>query len=87
MERSLNDFLIREEGRERVLRWLKGLRGIEVSASPPSVSLRWGAPWKDAADLPGIFESLGKAAEESGQRLVLVLDEAQEFRKIAGDMT
>ena len=89
MERSLNDFLVREGGwRERVLRWLRGLRGIEVSVSPPSLSLRWGPPWKDAADLPGIFESLGKAAEESGQRLVLVLDEAQEFRKIAGyDLT
>jgi AAA+ ATPase superfamily predicted ATPase len=89
MERALNEFIAREgRWRERVLRWLRGVSGMEVSLTPPKVSLRWGPPWRDAADLPGIFESLGRAAEEAGRRLVLVLDEAQEFRKIVGyDLT
>lgn len=86
-ERALNDFLTREKGlARRLLDLLKTVRGVEVSLDPPEVALVWGPP--EIADLVGILKSLGKLGESRKRNIVVALDEAQEFKKLAGyDLT
>jgi AAA+ ATPase superfamily predicted ATPase len=66
----------------KFLNALKGLRGVEISVGQLRVSLRW-APRAEAASPFEIVESLARSG-----RLVLAIDEAQEFGKLAGyDLT
>ena len=89
LEHSLNDLLSREKGlADSLLDWLKGIRGVEVSLSPPKISLQWGPSRREAADLLDILKSLSRATEKKRKRFVVAFDEAQEFRKLVGyDLT
>ena len=86
LERSLNQFIASHtKWGSRILNALKSIRGVEVNTGPPpSVSLAWGRSRGDTADLPGLFASLGKAAESQKTKFVIAFDEAQEFRRLAG---
>ncbi len=86
LERSLNQFIASQtKWGNRILSALKSSRGVEVNTGPPpSVSLAWGRSREDTADLPGLFASLGKAAESQKKKFVIAFDEAQEFRRLAG---
>ncbi|MEM3402293.1 MAG: ATP-binding protein [Candidatus Hadarchaeales archaeon] len=83
LEKGLNDFLFRQKkGIRRVLDVLKGLRGVEVEF-PVRVRLSGGPPER-RADFLDLLTCLGELAKEEGKTFVLVLDEGQELRKIAG---
>ena len=88
LEAGLNDFLTREKtGIERIVESFKAIRGVEAEFPPPRVRLSL-APPERRADLLDIVKSLGRVAEKRRKRFVLVLDEAQELRKVAGyDLT
>jgi AAA+ ATPase superfamily predicted ATPase len=80
-EISLNQAL-RASLPRKFLNALKGLRGVEISVGQLRVSLKW-APRAEAASPFEIVESLARSG-----RLVLAIDEAQEFGKLAGfDLT
>jgi AAA+ ATPase superfamily predicted ATPase len=82
LEDATNDFLKREAGlARRMLDWLKGVRGVSIRLNPPSVTLSWG-PRAEAFDPASLFESLSNLAGERGERFVLVLDEAQELKRL-----
>jgi len=81
-ETSLNQALARASLPRKFLDALKGLRGVEVSVGGLRVSLKW-APRAEAASPFEIVESLARRG-----RLILAIDEAQEFGKLAGyDLT
>jgi AAA+ ATPase superfamily predicted ATPase len=83
LEEATNDFLRRESGLAgRALEWLKGVRGVNISLKPPSVTLSWGPRRAEALDPVSLFESLSNLASERGKRFVLVLDEAQELKRL-----
>jgi len=85
-ERSLNQCVASQSRWSgRILSALKSVRGVEVNTGPPpSFSLSWGRSREETADLPGLFASLGKVAQSRKTKFVIALDEAQEFRRLAG---
>lgn len=82
LESSLNEALSRAGFARRFLGALRGLRGVELSLPHLRVSLGWAPPSRVADPLEVI-----KALARRG-RLILAIDEAQEFGKLAGyDLT
>lgn len=64
---------------------LRRVRGVEVEPGmPPSIRLAWGERPAQSADLLTLMQLLGKLGLEQRRRLVIALDEAQEFRRLAG---
>lgn len=61
------------------------VRGVEVEPGvPPLIRLAWGERPARSADLLTLIQLLGKLGLQEKHRLVIVLDEAQEFRRLAG---
>mgnify|MGYP001770713437 FL=1 len=65
---------------ERLRGLLAGLRGVEVAGV--RVSFRWGG--RSRVDLAQVLDRLSEMSEREGRRAVVVLDEAQELRKLKG---
>jgi hypothetical protein len=64
---------------------LSRVRGVEVEPGmPPSIRLAWGERPAQSADLLTLIQLLGKLGLQQKHRLVIALDEAQEFRRLAG---
>jgi len=83
LQEATNDFLRRERGlARRVLEGLKGVRGVNVCLNPPGVTLSWGPGRAGAFDPAPLFETLSNIASERGERFVLLLDEAQELKRL-----
>ena len=86
LERGLNKFLTENRSwRDRLSTVFKGLRGVEVEPGlPPRISLKWGGRRGEILDLASVLEAIGREAESQGTIVLLALDEAQEFRRLAG---
>jgi hypothetical protein len=69
----------------RISETVSHVRGVEVEPGmPPSIRLAWGERPAQAADLLTLIQLLGKLGLQQKHRLVIALDEAQEFRRLAG---
>jgi hypothetical protein len=86
LEGGLNKFLAEKRGwRERFSAAFKGIQGVEVGPGlPPRISLTWGGKQRKALDLSSLLEALGKTAESYDTSFLIALDEAQEFKRLAG---
>ncbi len=82
LERGLNEFLLREKFGKRILNLFRGVRGIEVEFPPPRVRIAWEP--RHGTDPLDVITRLTELAQQRQRRLILVLDEAQELRRIAG---
>lgn len=77
------------EAVEREKRWtgkfLEVLRGVEwlkVDSKPPFIHFEWRRPSR-GIDVPDLIYSFQRLSRQSKTRFVLVLDEAQEFKRLA----
>jgi len=83
LERGLNEATEREKSwTVRFLEVLKGVEWLRVDSKPPFIKFEWRRPGK-GMDIPDVLSSFQRLSKSSGTRFVLVLDEAQEFRRIA----
>lgn len=83
LERELNETIEREKGwGKKLLGVLDGIRWLKVNSKPPFVHFEWKRP-KDV-DLIDLAYSFNRLARESRTKFILVLDEAQEFRRLVG---
>lgn len=81
IERAINEFYKRHLSLgKRLLRWLKRIKGVEISKT--GISLSWGG--KQPLDLSALFEELNNWAENEKTTLIIAFDEAQELKKVAG---
>ncbi|MGC8696216.1 MAG: AAA family ATPase [Conexivisphaera sp.] len=82
LERGVNEFVAgRSSVSARFLELLRGVRGVDVDLVRPSVRVHWGR--RDRLDVAAALERLDDAARGAGTRIVVALDEAQEFRTAA----
>jgi AAA+ ATPase superfamily predicted ATPase len=86
LEAGLNRLFATKRGWvERLATAVKKVGGVEVEMSvPPRLSLSWGGIRKEAVNLVSLFSTLGEAAVSHETSLVIALDEAQEFKRLAG---
>jgi AAA+ ATPase superfamily predicted ATPase len=83
LEDELNVAIEKQKGwGERLLEVLKGVRWVRVNSKFPWVLFEWER--SEELDLLDIVHSFDSLAEKSGTKFILVLDEAQEFRKLRG---
>jgi AAA+ ATPase superfamily predicted ATPase len=82
LERELNS-VIQEQGgwREKILGILRGIRWLRVNSEFPWIHFEWEKATEDF-DVLDLLYSFNRLAEESGTKALLVIDEAQEFRKL-----
>jgi len=83
LERGVNEAVGREKN--RVGKFLEVLRGVEwlkVDSKPPFVHFEWRRPSR-AMDIPDLIYSFQRLSRQGKTRFVFVLDEAQEFRRLA----
>jgi AAA+ ATPase superfamily predicted ATPase len=84
LEDELNVTIEKQKGwGERLLEVLKGVRWVRVNSKFPWVLFEWERR-SEELDLLDIVHSFDSLAEKSGTKFILVLDEAQEFRKLRG---
>jgi len=84
LERGLNEAIeSQKKWRKSLLEVLGGVRWIRVNSKPPFIHFEWERPTKDF-DISDIVHSFNRLAEEKKTKFVLVIDEAQEFRKLKG---
>ena len=74
-ERALNTW---QEGLRRLL---QGIRGVSLSGPGFEVRFSWG---RSRVELSDLFDRLSDIGEREGRRVVIVIDEAQELRKLKG---
>lgn len=85
LQAAIEAFLREESGwREQVSNTLKGIRGVELSATGLGLSWKRKEGGELATDIPELFRALGKAARMKNTNLVLFIDEAQEFSRLTG---
>ena len=83
MERWLNSAVKEQEKlRNAFLSVLRGVRWIKVNSTPPFLHFEWEKPQEDAS-VADLFFCMNTIGGKCG-KFILVLDEAQEFRKIVG---
>ena len=69
----------------RIPETVSHVRGVEVEPGmPPTIRLAWGERPAQSADLLTLIHLLGKLGLQQRHRIVIALDEAQEFRRLAG---
>jgi len=84
IERGLNITMEKEKGlRKTIAAVLKGVTWVKLDSKPPFIHFEWRKPTKTLNPLDLIY-SLDRAAKENKTKFILVLDEAQEFRRLAG---
>jgi len=86
LEQAINQCLGRRRNWwRRIPETLSRVRGVEVEPGvPPSIRLAWGDRPAKSADLLTLIQLLGKLSLHEKHHLVIALDEAQEFRRLAG---
>jgi AAA+ ATPase superfamily predicted ATPase len=84
LEGELNK-CVREQGgwRERILQALRGVRWMRVDSEPPWIHFEWERP-EGEMDLLDLIHSLREFASRNGTKFILVLDEAQELKRVRG---
>lgn len=83
---AINVFLSRHETlRNKLLDFLRELKGVEVDASLIKVYLKWRR--KDRFSIAALLERLNDFAESAGMRLALVFDELQELTPLNLDFS
>jgi len=84
LERELNR-CVKEQGgwREKLLQALRGVRWIKIDSEPPWIHFEWDKPEREL-DLLDLIHSFREFATRNGTRFILVLDEAQELKRVAG---
>lgn len=75
-KKSLNQFT---NGKERLLKLLKNIRGVSILGN--SITFKWK---EEEPSFSSILESLNNWAEEENTHLVIVMDEIQELTKMRG---
>lgn len=84
LEQELNR-CVREQAswREKMLKILQGVRWIKVNSEPPWIHFEWDRPdWE--LDILDLIQSFREVSARTRTKFVLVLDEAQEFRRMVG---
>jgi AAA+ ATPase superfamily predicted ATPase len=78
---AINSFLDKHTVfKNRLLNFLRGLKGVEVDASLARIYLRWKR--EERFSVVALLERLNAFAESEGMRLALVLDELQELSQL-----
>ena len=84
LERELNDVIQEQSSwRKKILEALRGIRWLRVNSEFPWVHFEWQKTIREF-DMLDLLYSLNQLARESGTKALLVIDEAQEFRKLKG---
>ena len=84
LEQSLNEAVEREKRwRRKILEALSGIWWLKVDSKPPWVHFEWKRPSRDL-DILDVVHSFNRMARGNRTKFILVLDEAQEFRKLKG---
>jgi len=82
LERGLNETVEREKRTEKFLEVLRGVEWLKVDSKPPFIHFEWRRPSREM-DIPDLIYSFQRLSRQSKRRFVLVLDEAQEFKRLA----
>lgn len=84
MEQELNR-CVREQAswRKRMLEVLRGVRWVRVNSEPPWVHFEWDRPDRELDPL-NLIQSFRELVAEARTKFILVLDEAQEFKRMVG---
>lgn len=84
LERELSETIEREKRwAKKFLDALDGIQWLKIDSKPPWIHFEWERSSRDF-DLLDIVHSLNRWARENRTKFILVLDEAQEFRRLAG---
>jgi AAA+ ATPase superfamily predicted ATPase len=84
LESRLNQAIEEEKGwREKFIEALGGIRWLRMNSKPPWIHFEWTKPTR-VFDLSDIIHALDGLANRNKTKFVLVIDEAQEFRKLMG---
>jgi len=83
LERGLNETVGRQKRwREKFLEVLRGVEWVRVDPRPPFIHFEWRRPGREM-DIPDLLSSFQRFSKQNRTRFVLVLDEAQEFKRLA----
>jgi AAA+ ATPase superfamily predicted ATPase len=84
LERELRETIEREKRwAKKFLDVLDGIRWLKINSKPPWIHFEWEKSIREF-DLLDIVHSLNRWAKENRTKFILVFDEAQEFRRLAG---
>ena len=82
LERGLNDAIREQKGRKnRLMDALHGIEWVRLNSEPPWIHFEWKRPARNL-DALEILYSLDQLASEEKTKYLLVLDEAQEFKRL-----
>lgn len=83
LERGLNEAVEKEKKwMGKFLEVLQGVEWLKVDSKPPFIHFEWRRPSREM-DIPDLIYSFQRLSRQSKMRFVLVLDEAQEFKRLA----